>query len=147
MRYIKTAVWILILSVLFASGIFSAEGIYPELLLIFSLIFCLFCESFSEKIVIFIVCGLLSNSLGGGGFVFSILFFLYSGLLFDIMFNGRVKRIFCPFAFFCIAFVYDFVNNMQISTALYFALFNAILFLILYPLLKKTYVKKKRYIF
>ena len=152
MQYIKTAVWILILSVLYADGIFSLSGVYPGLLFVFSLTFCLFCESLKKKTAVLLICGLLSNALGGRTFVFSILSFVYAGLLFDVIFTGKTKRFLSPLAFFIITLICEMAfcliyKNVQIKTALISALINSVFFIMMYPLIKRTYVKKERYIF
>ncbi len=157
MHYIKLSLWIFILTLLYAMGIFDIFGFYPELLLLFSCIYSPIAKSFKERVWVMLVCGVLMSSFGGGGFVVSMLFVSYTSLLFGLIFRGKLLKhnIWMILAVMIITLVYDgffgLLRNGFHANILYSVFFaaavNGVFAGVLNPLIKRTFKEKERYIF
>ena len=157
MHYIKLSLWIFVLSVLYAMGIFNICGFYPELIFLFSCLYSPLAKTFKERIIVSLICGVLMSSFGGYGFVFSMLLTVYASLLFGLVFKGeRIKYkslIVCAVLF--MTAVYDGMFGVVMNglswqtfrTVCFDALINGAFGFIMYVLIKKTFEEKERYIF
>ncbi len=144
MHYIKLGLWIFILSVLYADGIFEFFGFYPELLLLFSVLYSVWAKSFKERVTVSVVSGIFMAALGGGGFLFSLLLVLYATLIFSWLFSEKKRVILMILVVFIMTVLY---NGIFFKTAVFNALANSIFAFVLYPLIKRSFEEKERYIF
>lgn len=157
MHYIKLGLWIFVLSVLYASGIFEISVFYPELLFLFSVLYSIWAKSFKERITVTVISGIFMGALSGYGFLFSLLLVLYSSFIFFGIFSGRLKKykplmiltVFIMTALYEIIFGLFFENTSYelLYTSCFQAITNCVFVIILYPLIKRTFEKKERYIF
>ena len=157
MHYIKLGLWIFILTLLYAMGIFNVFGFYPELLFLFSCAYSPIAATFKERIGVLLVCGVLMSAFGGYGFVFSMLLVTYVSFLFGHIFKGKLLKynIFMIIAVMVITFVYDGVFGLLkngFSADILYPIFcasivNGVFAGILNPLIKRTFKEKERYIF
>lgn len=153
MHYIKLGLWIFILSVLYAGGIFRFLGFYPEFLLLFSLIYSLWSKTFGERITVAVISGVFMGALSGYGFLFCVLLVLYSTLIFFRLFSGRLKRYksLMILAVFIITVLYQGILGVFYEGLFYIpisgAVINCVFTLILQPLIKRSFEEKERYIF
>lgn len=143
MNYIKTVVWIFTLSVLYATRFFVVQ---PEFLFVFALLYCVIRDSFKEKTLVLLLSGLISNALGGKHFVFCILSFVYLGFLIDWIFSKRLSKYkyICPVFVFLLSIIFELGENNQIFIS---SAINGFTAFLMYPLLKRTYLKREKCIF
>ena len=150
MHYIKLGLWIFILSVLYAQGVFGIFGVYPELLFLFSLIYSLWGKTFRERITVVIVSGIIMGAFSRYGFLFSVLLVLYSSLIFRGIFSGKLRK-YMILAVFLVTVLYEGIAGFIFEGFLYIpfkeGLINCIFALLLYPLIKFSFEEKERYIF
>ena len=156
MHYIKVSLWIFLLSLIYATGMFNIFGFYPELLFLFSCIYSPFAKSFTERVIISLVCGILMSGLGGFGFVFSMLLVVYTSLFAGFVFRGKLFNFFVVLPVILgMTFIYDFLfgvivkgfSNEVLYSVFFAVLVNGVFCSVLYPMIKKTFSEKERYIF
>ena len=156
-KYIKLGIWIFVLALLYAMGLFNIGGIYPELIFIFSLTYSVITKSFKERLFVSIICGIIMSALGGRGFIFSVLLIVYASLFIGAMYEKKPKyaRIILLLSILLITMIYEGVYGLiirasydKIANIMIFASLSNLLFTaFLYPLIKKTFEEKERYIF
>ncbi|MBP3360990.1 MAG: hypothetical protein J6N52_09070 [Clostridia bacterium] len=159
MKYIKAAVWIFVLSLVYASGILRIFNISAELLMIFCGIFAFLSESFRASAVVSIICAVLMSGLGGRGFAFCVLSCVYFALL--CLWVRPTRK---PMLKFTVvgggyAFIFEAAfyllfcrSEMDPAAALRSVIcpsfvYNTLLCMILYPAVRKSFEEKERYIF
>lgn len=157
MYYIKIILWIFILSVFYATGIFDFFSTAPSFLLIFALIFSVVAKKIVDKIAVALICGTFVSAFGNVDFVITLLVVLYSTLIIGSVFNDEMSKytffvvFFVFFASLCLESLLGFsVNGVTVEVFLESLLCSVVNFgfaVILYPLIKKTFCKKERYIF
>lgn len=157
MYYIKIVLWIFILSVFYATGTFDFFSTAPSFLLIFALIFSVVAKKLADKITVALICGAFISAFGNVDFVITLLVVFYATLIIGNVFNDDMSK----YAYFVVFFV--FFVSMCLETligfsiegitvevfleALFCSVVNFAYAVILYPLIKKTFCKKERYIF
>ena len=77
MKYIKPALWIVFLALLYASGLFVFKGLSAEFLLIFSGAYAFSFKNIKSSIIVAVICAVLMSGLGGRGFAYSIISCVY----------------------------------------------------------------------
>ena len=157
MHYIKLGLWIFVLSVLYAGGIFEILGFYPEFLLLFSMLYSLWSKTLKERISVTVISGIFMGALSGYGFLFSVLLVLYSSLIFFGLFSAKFRKYkgFMILTVFIITVLYEGIFGLffeglsyeLLYIACFEAVINCIFVLPLYPLIKWSFEEKERYIF
>lgn len=157
MYYIKIALWIFILSIFYATGTFDFFSTAPSFLLIFALIFSVMAKKKKERIAVALICGTFISALANSNFIVTVLVLLYSSIAVGAVFEGELSK----YSYFVVFFV--FLINMCMETllgfisegisfevffeALFCSVVNFLFAVIIYPIVKKTFCKKERYIF
>lgn len=159
MKYIKHVLWILILSILYATGILRFFNISAELLMIFSGVSVFILKKNRSYYIMAVICGVLMSGLGGRGFIFSLLGCIYyTVIIMNMKKNGRMVfkmialNLICFFVFealFYVVYCIDEVNPVIALTDVIVpsALYNSVAAMIILFLVKRSFAEKERYIF
>lgn len=156
-HYIKLGLWIFILSVLYAAGVTEFFGFCVKLPLIFTFVYGLCAKSFREKLTVSCICGVMLSALGGDLFVLSVLCAVYGTLIISAVFSGRLLKYskFCSLLICIIIFVYEMILGglslgfelSALKGSIIAALMNLFFTVILYPIIRRSFIVKERYIF
>lgn len=160
MKYIKAALWIFALALVYASGILRFFNISAELLMIFCGVFAFLSEkNLRASVTVSVICAVLMSGLGGRGFAFCILSCVYFALL--CLWVKPTRKPALKFTavggiyalFFEAAFYLLFCRGeMDIESALKSVIipsfvYNTLLCMVLFPAVRKSFREKERYIF
>ena len=159
MKYIKTGVWILVLSLLYAGGLLVFNGLSAELLYVFSGLYAYKFRDIRSSVAVALVCGILMSGLGGRGFAFSLLSCVYFSafclvipkikyeyvviilcvLLGMVIFEGLFYMLFCM----------DYLPALPalLTIVLPASLYNTVIGICIFGLMKKIYSVKEKFIF
>lgn len=159
MKYIKPALWIFFLSLIYASGLFVFKGLSAEVLLIFSGAYAFSFRKLKSSIIVAIVCAILMSGLGGRGFAYSVLSCVYFSAWCMIVPYRKIEWLSFAVNLFLIMIVFEglfyffFCTEFMIAKEAFkmiifpASLYNTVIGVIIYFALKKTYTKKERFLF
>jgi rod shape-determining protein MreD len=156
MKQLKLGVWIVLL-LLFQTTIsryISVGGIFPDVTFVFIICFAVLEEKFSYNIIIPVVCGALIDLLGDRAFGINVVAYSCSALIcygigeqfFKQKLGFALPMVFvfsllCESLFFLLHFAVlkevSFVSSF-VSVILPMSVYNAVVTLVIYPLLKLT---------
>jgi len=159
MKYIKPALWIVFLALLYASGLFVFKGLSAEFLLIFSGAYAFSFKNIKSSIIVAVICAVLMSGLGGRGFAYSIISCVYFSAWCIAVPNRKIQwlnfisNLFLAMIIFEGLFYFFFcAEYMVVKEAFKMIIFpasvyNTFIGIIIYFTLRRTYTIKERFIF
>lgn len=157
MYYIKIGLWIFILSIFYATGALDIFSTNPSFLLIFALTFSIMAKKFSDRITVALICGVLVSAFANSNFVLTVLLSVYGAIFVGSVFSDELAKY--GYCVVIIIFFINMISEMLLGFAaeglkievffesLFYAVVNFGFSLIMYPMIKRTFCKKERYIF
>lgn len=159
MKHFKIFLWIFIVFLIqtVIIGRVHIFGAVPSLVMAYVVCVMILENEFRSAVTISIICAVATGALSGRGFTMTTLFYVYSSI---IVFSARKRPLYVanyPKAIFwtfimsgIMEIIFFLIRNLSMNVdmltqvALPTAVFNTILTMVLYPILKKTMYKEEK---